>query len=123
MSAADVCRQMVEALNARDWRALAASLDERTEVTDHRERPFEGTGARMLGVWRSVFDTTPSARADLEVLDRADDAALVRLGIGDDEGRLVVHAVVEVQGAHVARFEAFPPGGDGERAARARFAH
>jgi hypothetical protein len=122
VSATDVCRRMVDALNARDWGVLEAMLDERTAVTDHRELPFEGTGATMLAVWRSTFASTPSARADLEVLEDGDAEALVLLGMGDDQGHLAVHAVVATDGARVARFDAFPRSESGAREARARYA-
>ena len=101
---------MVDALNARDWRTLEAMLDERTVVADHRELPFEGTGATMLRVWRSVFEEAPTGRAELDVLEDAGDRAVVRLRMGDEEGRLQIRAVVEVADGHVARFEAFPAG-------------
>jgi hypothetical protein len=112
---------MVDALNARDWRALGQLLDERTVVEDHRELPFVGHGAAMLGVWRSAFEASPTGVADLEVLEASDHAALLRLGVGDEEGLLVVHAVVEVGDGRIARFEAFPRTADGERRARERF--
>jgi hypothetical protein len=121
VSATHVCRRLVDALNARDWRALEAMLDERTAVTDHRELPFEGTGATMLAVWRSTFESTPSALADLEVLEDGDAEALVLLGMGDDDGRLAVHAVVMTDGDRVTRFDAFPRSAAGAREARARF--
>jgi hypothetical protein len=112
---------MVDALNARDWPALAGMLDARTAVVDHRDLPFEGDGARMLALWRSVFDSTPTGTADLEVLDAREGAAVFRLGMGDEEGRLVVHAVAEVDDGHITRFEAFPASADGERRARESF--
>jgi hypothetical protein len=121
VAARELVLQMVDAINARDWTTLARMLDERTVVEDHRDLPFEGDGARMLGVWRSVFDTTATGTADLDVLEARDDAAVIRLGLGDEEGRLAVHAAVAVDGERITRFDAFPATTEGERGARARY--
>jgi len=108
-------------MNARDWATAQTIVDARTVVDDHREMPFEGDGASMLAVWRSTFDAISTGRVDFEVLDEKPDAALVRAGFGDAQGQLVVHAVVEVAGGRMARFEAYPRDRAGEADARAAF--
>jgi hypothetical protein len=122
MSAADACQRLIDAVDARDWATAARVLDARTEVTDHRDLPFEGTGADVLRVWRATFDGNAAARARLDVLDADDHHALVRMRFGDDEGELTVHVVAEVDSGHIDRFDAYERGPAGERDARAHFA-
>src|SRR3954470_16649795 len=104
MTPADTCRRLVAAVDARDWTTAAAIVDERTVVADHRELPFEGHGATMLEVWRSALTPRPDARASIEVVDDAADAALVRLSFGEPGRELSVHVVTEVVDGRVTRF-------------------
>jgi len=122
MDAAATCQRLIAAVNARDWAAAGAIVDADTEVTDHRDLPFTGTGADMLGVWRSTFDRNAAVEAGLDVVDTAGDRALVRMTLGDPEGRLTVHVVAAVRDGRIATFDAYERGPGGLDDARAQFA-
>jgi hypothetical protein len=121
MTAAELCRRLADAMNARDWGTAATMIDARTVVDDHRDLPFEGDGARMLGIWRSTFDAISTGRVEFDVLEQTPALALVRAGFGDEQGKLVVYGIVEVAGDHMARFDAYARDQAGERDARAAF--
>src|SRR5205085_9281822 len=105
MPAAVVCRRLIAAVDGRDWATAATLLDERTVVTDHRDLPFIGDGRAMLEVWRSAFGSVPDARAELDVLDDDETAAVVRMRFGEPGRRLAVHVVAEIRDGRVARFD------------------
>jgi len=122
MTAAAVCRRLIEATDQRDWATAAEIVDHSTEVTDHRDLPYEGHGARMLDVWRSAFTPRPDARASIEVLEDAPDRALARVSFGEPGRELTVHVIAEVAENRITRFDAW--GGDpaGRAAAQERYA-
>src|SRR5438874_1866401 len=122
MTATATCRRLVDALNARDWPAAAAIVNQDTKVTDHRDLPFTGTGADMLSVWRSTFDTNAGVQAGLDVIDANQERALLRLTFGDPEGELAVHVVATVRDGRIATFDAYERGPAGRSDARAHFA-
>jgi SnoaL-like domain len=121
-AAADTCQRLIDAVNARDWAAAGAMVDAETKVSDHRDLPFTGTGADMLGVWRATFDANADARAHLDLLDADDDRALARMRFGDPEGELAVHVVAQVAGGRITTFDAYDRGPGGRSDARAHFA-